>query len=135
MKNFMSPTCTNSHYDNHATFVPSINHNKDVALLSYVELYNYVPRYYFICKNGPFLFVYLSSTGHYDDFKVYGKKIYIKRSCSLVFCHHFLYYKLPEIVLPKHGILRFKLTKILWHLLWRVFWWSGAVRRIKTNNF
>ena len=35
----MSPTCTNSHYDNHATFVPSINHNKDVALLSYVELY------------------------------------------------------------------------------------------------
>ena len=50
---------------------------------------------------------------HYDDFKVYGKKIYIKRSCSLVFCHHFLYYKLPEIVLPKHGILRFKLTKIL----------------------
>ena len=49
----------------------------------------------------------------YDDFKVYGKKIYIKRSCSLVFCHHFLYYKLPEIVLPKHGILCFKLTKIL----------------------
>ena len=37
----MSPTCTNSHYDNHATFVPSINHNKDVALLSYVELYIY----------------------------------------------------------------------------------------------
>ena len=35
----MSPTCTNSHYDNHTTFVPSINHNKDVALLSYVELY------------------------------------------------------------------------------------------------
>ena len=70
----------------------------------------------------------------YDDFKVYGKKIYIKRSCSLVFCHHFLYYKLPEIVLPKHGILRFKLTKILWHLLWRVFWWSGDDRRIKTNN-
>ena len=32
----MSPTCTNSHYDNHATFVPSINHNKDVALLWYV---------------------------------------------------------------------------------------------------
>ena len=49
----------------------------------------------------------------YDDFKVYGKKIYIKSSCSLVFCHHFLYYMLPEIVLPKHGILRFKLTKIL----------------------
>ena len=38
----MSPTCTNSHYDNHATFVPSINHNKDVALLSYVELYIYI---------------------------------------------------------------------------------------------
>ena len=41
----MSPTCTNSHYDNHATFVPSINHNKDVALLSYVELYIYSGRY------------------------------------------------------------------------------------------
>ena len=41
----MSPTCTNSHYDNHATFVPSINHNKDVALLSYVELYMYVCMY------------------------------------------------------------------------------------------
>ena len=40
----MSPTCTNSHYDNHATFVPSINHNKDVALLSYVELYIHVYR-------------------------------------------------------------------------------------------
>ena len=38
-KNFMSPNCTNSHYENHETFVPSINHNKDVALLSYVELY------------------------------------------------------------------------------------------------
>ena len=43
----MSPTCTNSHYDNHATFVPSINHNKDVALLSYVELYyNYYTYLY-----------------------------------------------------------------------------------------
>ena len=41
----MSPTCTNSHYDNHATFVPSINHNKDVALLSYVELYLWLSRY------------------------------------------------------------------------------------------
>ena len=41
----MSPTCTNSHYDNHATFVPSINHNKDVALLSYVELYVICSRY------------------------------------------------------------------------------------------
>ena len=39
-KNFMSLICTNSHYGIHATFVPSINHNKDVALLSYVELYN-----------------------------------------------------------------------------------------------
>ena len=29
------------------------------------QKYNYVPRYYFICKNGPFLFVYLSSTGHW----------------------------------------------------------------------
>ena len=46
MKNFMSPTCTNSHYDNHATFVPSINHNKDVALLSYVELYCTYNRYF-----------------------------------------------------------------------------------------
>ena len=36
----MSLICTNSHYGIHATFVPSINHNKDVALLSYVELYN-----------------------------------------------------------------------------------------------
>ena len=35
----MSLICTNSHYENHETFVPSINHNKDVALLSYVELY------------------------------------------------------------------------------------------------
>ena len=48
----MSPTCTNSHYDNHATFVPSINHNKDVALLSYVELYQDVFRYKSKCEIG-----------------------------------------------------------------------------------
>ena len=30
--------CTNIQYENHATIVPSNNHNKDVALLSYVEL-------------------------------------------------------------------------------------------------
>ena len=50
----MSPTCTNSHYDNHATFVPSINHNKDVALLSYVELYFNTIREFYFSLSGSF---------------------------------------------------------------------------------
>ena len=105
-----------------------INLSKKILKIVLKMLLNYYYYWYI-------MYIYLYIHTYYDDFKVYGKKIYIKRSCSLVFCHHFLYYKLPEIVLPKHGILLFKLTKILWHLLWRVFWWSGADRRIKTNNF
>ena len=69
-------------------------------------------------------------TTYYDNFYVYGKKIYIKMKWYLLLCDHFLYYNLPKILLPKGAILHFKLTWKLWH----VFVMSSETRRRRLTN-
>ena len=71
----------------------------------------------------------------YDNFRLYCIKIDVNKYYLEFYAekHLFLLFLVKDLPKMSTSILNFLLNS--WHLLWRVFWQSGADRRIKTNKF